>query len=166
MLVNKSEPISMNLILSNSDKLDNTHLVRVSYLLYVYGHKIRSTIIYQAQLDVVHMILRSRTRGVHPLEKPKNHTHGQALPPPDTHTNRHTHMKTLKEMVEREFGTSVEVIDLGSWGGGEGGVDGKDEKIIEIEWMIASGLTEDELYYLRARVPLSHLAPHKVWTRL
>ena len=30
-------------------------------------------------------------------------------------------MKTLKEMVEREFGTSVEVIDLGSWGGGEGG---------------------------------------------
>ena len=75
-------------------------------------------------------------------------------------------MKTLKEMVEREFGTSVEVIDLGSWGGGEGGGAGKDEKMIESEWMIASGLTEEELYYLRARVPLSHLAPHKVWTIL
>jgi hypothetical protein len=73
-------------------------------------------------------------------------------------------MKTLKEMVEREFGTIVEVIDLGSWGGGEGGGEGKDEKMIESEWMIASGLTEEELYYLRARVPLSHLAPHKVWT--
>ena len=75
-------------------------------------------------------------------------------------------MKTLKEMVERESGTSVEVIDLGSWGGGERGSAGKDEKMIESEWMIASGLTEEELYYLRARVPLSHLAPHKVWTRL
>ena len=90
-------------------------------------------------------------------------------------------MKTLKEMVERESGTSVEVIDLGSWGGGERGsagkdekmiesewmiASGKDEKMIESEWMIASGLTDEELYYLRARVPLSHLAPHKVWTRL
>ncbi len=46
VLVSKREQISINLLLSNLDQLDNTHQVRVFYLLYVYGQKIWSTITY------------------------------------------------------------------------------------------------------------------------